>query len=313
MLKRILTLLGLVAILTACGGGANTPAVSSTGTTSAASSGAVSSTGGTRSGTPTTRTGSASPTVPGAGLPPIPTNTPGAGQATAPPATPGTPGTPRPLPSASPVAFRPAPWQPGDRTIFDVTTKAGNQPAGTASFTLGREFDTDTLSALLQIGTTQDRIVMGWTTATLAPISELRTIVTPDGTIDISSEFHEGGSTIQVIDRTGTNIHRLNMPPKYYANDQFLMILRALPFKEGYQGALVLVPSMGDPATLNSVVTVTGQETVTTSGGPIRAWRVEAQFENNPTIQVLWYSVDAPNYLVKYDNGRYIYTVTQHP
>ena len=89
------------------------------------------------------------------------------------------------------------------------------------------------------------------------------------------------------------------------------MILRALPFKEGYQGALVIVPSMGDPATLNAVVTVTGQETITTALGPVRSWRVEAQFENSNTIQVLWYSVEAPNYLVKYDNGRYVYTATQ--
>jgi hypothetical protein len=308
MVQRILTLLGLVVVLAACGGGgANTPAAPSVGSSAAPSSAAVSS---ARSGTPTARAGAASPTVPGVGLPPIPTNTPGGGQASAAPATPG---TPRPLPSASPVAFLPAPWGPGDRTLYDVTTRNGNQPAGTASFTIGREFDTDSLSALLQIGTTQDRFVMGWTTATFAPISELRTIVTPDGTIDISAEFHEGGCTVQVIDRTGTTVRRLNSPPKYYANDQFLMILRALPFKEGYQGSLVTVPSTGEPSTLNSVVTVTGQETVTTTLGPVRAWRVEAQFENSNTIQVLWYSVDAPNYLVKYDTGRYVYTVTQRP
>ncbi len=168
------------------------------------------------------------------------------------------------------MAFQPAPWGPGDKTLYDVTTRNGNQPAGTASFTLGREFDTDTLSALLQIGTTQDRYVMGWTTATFAPISELRSIVTPDGTIDISAEFHEGGCTIQVIDRTGTNVRRLNSPPKYYANDQFLMILRALPFKEGYQGSLVTVPSMGDPATLNSVVTVTGTGHVSVPEPPLQ-------------------------------------------
>jgi len=211
------------------------------------------------------------------------------------------------------VAFLPAPWQPGDRTLYTVTARDTGQVAGTASFTLGREFEAETLSALLAIGSTQDRFVMGWTTATLAPVSEIRSIVTPQGTIDIRAEFHAGGGTVEVINSVGTTVKQLNLPAKYYANDQLLMILRALPFKEGYQGALVLVPSQGDPATLNAVVTVTGQETVTTPLGPVRAWRVEAQFENNPTLQVLWYGVEAPNYLVKYDNGRYIYTASQRP
>jgi hypothetical protein len=70
---------------------------------------------------------------------------------------------------------------------------------------------------------------------------------------------------------------------------------------------------MGDPATQQAVVTVTGQETLTTPLGPVRSWRVEAQFENSATVQVMWYSVDSPNYLVKYDTGRYVYTVSQRP
>jgi hypothetical protein len=312
MVKRLLAVVGLVSLLAACGGGANTPAAPSAAPSTAASS-AASSTGGARSATPSARATGASPTVPGVGLPPVPTNTPGPGQATAPAGTPGTPGTPRALPSASPVAFLPAPWDPGDRTIYEVTTRDTNQPAGTATFTLGREFETDTLSALLSIGTTQDRFVMGWTTATFAPISELRSIVTAQGTIDVRAEFHEGGGTVEVIDRSGTNVHRLNLPAKYYANNQLLMILRALPFKEGYQGSLVLVPSLGDPATQQAVVTVTGQETITTPLGPVRSWRVEAQFEGSSTVQVIWYAVEDPHYMVKYDTGRYVYTATQRP
>jgi hypothetical protein len=31
------------------------------------------------------------------------------------------------------------------------------------------------------------------------------------------------------------NPEQINLPPKCYANDQLLMILRALPFKEGYR------------------------------------------------------------------------------
>lgn len=313
MVKRVLAMVGLVALLAACSGGAsNTPAAPSIAPTSAAS-GAVSGAGGARPATPSVRATGASPTVPGVGLPPVPTNTPGAGQATAPPATPATPGTPRPLPSASPVAFVPVPWKPGDRTIYDVTTRGTNQSAGSATFTLGREFDTETLSAVLSIGATQDRFVMGWTTATYAPISELRSIVTGQGTIEVRAEFHDGGGTIEVIDRTGTNVHRLNLPPKYYANNQLLMLLRALPFAEGYQGSLVLVPSLGTPATQQMVVTVTGQETITTLLGPVRAWRVEAQFERAATTQVMWYAVENPHYLVKYDNGQYVYTVSQRP
>ena len=311
MVKRVLTLLGVLALLAACSGNsAPTPAQASVPTSAP--------TGGSAAPVATTaRATGASPTVPGAGLPPMPTNT--AGPAVAVAATPATPapatpaGTPRPLPSASPVAFQPAPWEPGDRTLYEVAARDTSQPAGTASFTLGREFEADTLSAILNIGSTQDRYVMGWTAGTLAPVSELRSIVTAQGTIDVRAEYHQGGATIEVIDRTGTNVRQLNLPAKYYANDQLLMILRALPFAEGYQGSLVVVPAMGDPATQQAVVTVTGQETLTTPLGPVRSWRVEAQFENSAAVQVMWYSVETPNYLVKYDTGRYVYTVTQRP
>src|SRR5688500_17339576 len=141
MVKRILTFLGLAILLAACGGNSAPTAAPPGVPTSAA--------GGSAMPVATTaRATGASPTVPGVGLPPIPSNTAGPSQAGT-PATPtrATPvATPRALPSASPVAFLPSPWRPGDRTIYDVTTRDTGQAAGTATFTLGREFEADTLS-----------------------------------------------------------------------------------------------------------------------------------------------------------------------
>lgn len=213
------------------------------------------------------------------------------------------------LPAADPVTFGRAPWAVGERTSYTVTTRDG-QPAGTATYTVGGEFEAATLSANLAIGATQDRYQIGFDGRTFAPASELRSIVTETGTIDIRAEYHVGGATIEVIDRNGTVRNQLTLPRVYYANDQFLVILRALPFAEGYSGSLQLVPSQGNLATIPAVVTVTGQETITTSLGPIRCWKVVAHFAGSATQQTLWYGVGAPNYLVRYDNGRYVYTLS---
>jgi hypothetical protein len=301
MLRRQLLVAGLLLLLAACGGGGTAPTTSAPGPTAAEAP----TTAATATGPSATRTASVGPVIP-----------PVTGTITTRTAVAGTPaagsGTPRPLPSASPVAFAPAPWKPGDRTTYNVTTPDG-QDAGTATFTIGGEFEAATLSANLMVGATQDRYQVGFDGKTFAPVSELRSIVTAQGTIDIRSEFHPGGATIEVIDHNGTVHNQLTLPDTYYINDQFLTILRALPFAQGYQGSLQIVPSQGDPATLAAVVTVTGQEDVTTPAGTITAWRVEADFESGNTTQVIWYSVEDPHYMVKYDTGRYVYLLTQKP
>lgn len=217
--------------------------------------------------------------------------------------------TPGALPAADPVTFGKAPWTVGERTSYTVTTRDG-QPAGTATYTLGGEFEALTLSANLAVGATQDRYQIGFDGRTFAPASELRSIVAETGTIDIRAEYHAGGATIEVIDRNGTVRNQLTLPQVYYANDQFLVILRALPFAVGYSGSLPLVPSQGTLATIPTVVTVAGQEEVTTPLGTIACWRVTAQYAGAATTQTLWYGVAAPHYLVKYDTGRYIYTLS---
>lgn len=193
--------------------------------------------------------------------------------------------------------------------MYTVTTRDGQQ-TGTATYTVGGEFEAATLSASLTVGSTQDRYQIGFDRRTFAPASELRSIVTENGTIEIRAEYHAGGATIEVIDRNGTVRNQLTLPQVYYANDQFLVILRALPFAEGYSGSLQLVPSQGNLATIPAVVSVAGQETITTPLGAIPCWRVIAQFAGSATQQTLWYGVAAPHYLVKYDTGRYIYTLS---
>lgn len=216
------------------------------------------------------------------------------------------------LPSAAPVTFGKAPWALGEKTTYTVTTRDG-QAAGTATYTIGGEFEAATISANLNIGATQDRYQIGFDSRTFAPASELRSIVTAQGTIDIRAEFHPGGATIEVIDRSGTVRNQLTLPQIYYVNDQFLVILRALPFAEGYQGSLQLVPSQGTLTNIPTVVTVTGKEDVVTPLGTIACWRVTADYEGATTQQILWYSVEAPNNLVKYDTSRYIYLLTEKP
>ena len=307
--KRVLLVCGLLLLLAACGGGGGTTTPASVNTPESAAltspplvATTTTSASTARAGTPAVPTGSAAVTA-AATHPAASTTT-----------TAGTPpvagGTPRATPTAPPVKFNAPPWQPGEKTTYSVTARDTGQNAGTATYALGREFEADTITAALTVNTTTDNFQLGMTTATLAPVSEVRSVVTESGTIEIRSEFHDGGATIQTISPAGTKQAQLNLPPVYFANDQFLMLLRALPFAPNYQGSLAVVPSQGDPSYITTTVTVTGQEKVSTVNGDVNCWRVEARFEGSDTPQVLWYGVDAPHYLVKYDSNKYVYLLT---
>lgn len=258
--------------------------------------------------TPLAARATASATGPAVALPQV-TATATQGTAGASPPVSGTPGaSPSPARTDRPIAFRSAPWKPGERATYTITTKATGQPAGQATFTFGREFEADSISAKIVIGSTSDSFLIGFTTKTLRPVSELRTIVTPAGETSIRSEFHPGGATIEITEASGTRRAVLSLPDDYFANDQFLMLLRALPFATGYRGALSLVPSRGSPATIQTTVTVVGQEIASVGQGPQPAWLVEAGFDG--ATQKFWYGVDAPHALLRYENDKFVYVLT---
>jgi hypothetical protein len=314
MQKRMATIAGLLICLTACGGGAPTTSGTTNGAAVPTSGGQAAPMIAIPGGTP----GGAikSPTT-GAAIPPptgtLTTRVAAATRSVTAGASPVASGTPGVLPAAAPVAFAKAPWTPGERTAYVVTTTGDGQVAGGATYAIGGEFEAVTVSASLTVGSTQDRFQIGFNGATFAPTSEVRSIVTAQGTIDIQSEFHPGGATVQVIDRNDTTRNQLTLQDPYYMNDQYLIILRALPFAPGYQGALAVVPSQGNPAAINTVVTVTGQEQIATPAGTFACWKVVAHYEGVEATQTLWFGTDARHYLVRYDTGRYTYALGEKP
>ena len=289
----------VAALLGACGGG---------GATAPAGGGETPAGGATAAQVIATQAGAPTATA-------APTGTAAAGSPTAPTGVAGSPAGASPratgpaTPAAPPVAFGAAPWVPGEKTTYTIQDRSTNKEVGQATYTAGQEFEAGTLSASITINQTQDEFQLGFDAKTLAPTSEVRSVKTPEGNLDIRAEYHQGGATVEATGPSGTQTAQINLPPVYYANDEFLLIVRALPLKEGYRGSLVLVSSQGNPPTIPVTVAVTGQETVTTPLGPLRAWKVEATFENSS--QTLWIGVDAPHYLVKYDDGQYVWLLSK--
>lgn len=221
--------------------------------------------------------------------------------------------TPPPTPTvtASPIAFGPAPWSPGEQTVYSIQERATGRTVGQASYTLGGEFEASTISARVTIDDTRDRWQIGFDTRTLEPITEFRTIVTARGTTEVLAEFRDGAVTIVLTTDRGDRRLQFGAPPVYYASDQLPLILRALPFATGYRGTLTAITVQDTLAPVAVTVVVAGQETVATPLGQILAWRVETNVVGGR--QILWYGVDAPHHLVRHDIEGYTFLLAEAP
>ena len=83
-----------------------------------------------------------------------------------------------------------------------------------------------------------------------------------------------------------------------YDNDQTLCLMRQLPFEVGKSWKIKVLPILtGQVVELE--VAVADRETVSVPAGEFECYKLDMQ----PLKQTLWFSVDAPHYLVKYGAG----------
>ncbi len=92
--------------------------------------------------------------------------------------------------------------------------------------------------------------------------------------------------------------HQVKLPTgSYFDNEQFTMLLRALPLAEGFRSSLDLIVTRS--ATKAQVeVEVVGRELLDTGVGTIEAWKVELKGAG----QFGWVEIESPHRLLGYEN-----------
>jgi hypothetical protein len=195
--------------------------------------------------------------------------------------------------------FEAAPWADGESASYDVLS-ASSQKIGTSESGLTLDTGAWVLSWSDKIGELDQSWKLRMDAQTLKPLSEEKTIHTAATDATISTTYTGSKLDIKAIVKGETQSASMNVPDNAIDNDQLLVVLRALPFAQGYEAKYAIIVAQN---ALNVPVTirVKAKESVEVPAGKFEAWRVELDFGQGQ--QSLWYQVDSPHRLVQYDNG----------
>lgn len=201
------------------------------------------------------------------------------------------------------------PWPNTEETTYILEDQQGNT-LGSIVLTIEKEDNTYLFTQSLVISPVTDDLAIRVNAQNLKPISETRIIDSPQGRVEITTSYSDSKLTIEVVTAEGPQSAEIDIPDDAYDNDEVLFLFRALPFKVGYSATYTNVVAAN--ATKPKVtISVTAQEVVDVPVGSFDCYKLELSVAG--ATQYLWYGVEEPHYLVKYDNGTTIFLLTQHP
>ena len=197
-------------------------------------------------------------------------------------------------PAVQPLAFRPAPWQDGEVSVYRVADASGVE-LGTAQWAWARMADGGWLQTYeMRLSGRLDRgeVLLG---DDLAMQSAWREV----GGNRYEVRYAADGITLTTTVAGATTSKTLKPIADAVDNDVSLLLQRALPLTAGYATRYTdVIPTSG--AAVPVKLTVTGAETVTVPAGAFPAWQVELSFGSGK--HDAWYGQAAPYPLVKYRN-----------
>jgi hypothetical protein len=201
------------------------------------------------------------------------------------------------------------PWRSGESASYDIRDTNGVL-IGKGVLGVEKQSGQYLLKQLYtdSVGNTVSNSTMTVDALTLAPVSENAIIPLAAGDAQLMSAYSGGKVSIvaKTSDGTGQSTE-LDVPPGAYDNDETLFLLRALPLTVGYQ--LSFTNMVTSAATSVEVdINVVSQDTVEVPAGSFKAYQVELTVEG--TKQYLWYGVDAPHHLIRYQ-AHDVYVLTR--
>ena len=210
--------------------------------------------------------------------------------------------------SPSELTLQAAPWTATEKDAYQVVDAQGKE-LGTTEFTFANQTNQWTISETDTISQTIIDSKMTIDATTLKPIGEERNVQSPQQNVKITSKYSGGKLDITAVVGTDTKNATIDVPADAIDNDQVLMTMRAVDFKEGLQHKFTLVVS-SSAQQLPTIVRVLSKESVTVPAGTFDTWKTELDLGQAGKL-TCWYGVDAPHLLVKEEQGQASFILTK--
>ena len=214
-------------------------------------------------------------------------------------------------PGVATLTISQIPWPDNEVTGYIIEDQDGNA-VGRGELTIEKEDGTYLLEQHFDLTAPEAvlRITVNVNAADLKPISGVQTIQMPDAVAGITANYSEGQVSVTATVDGEEQSAEFDIPDDAYDNDEVFFLLRAIPFEVGYTASYTnVVPSYA--LTPKATITVVGEEDVTTPAGSFNCYKVE--LSAGDATQYLYYGVDGPHYLIKYDNGVTIFLLIEYP
>jgi len=203
------------------------------------------------------------------------------------------------------------PWPDEEVTRYTIEDQDGNA-MGSGELTIEKEDDTYLLVQHFHITAEQavQHITLSVSAADLKPVSGNQTIQMPGMVASLVTNYSNGQVSVNATVDGDEQSAEFDIPDDAYDNDEVFFLLRTIPLEVGYSATYTnVVPAYA--LTPKATVTVVGEEEVTAPAGSFNCYKLELSAAG--AVQYMWYGVDEPHYLIKYDNGTTILLLSEHP
>ena len=201
------------------------------------------------------------------------------------------------------LSLRKPQWADGEVTNYDLSV--AGESVGSLIYTI-RETETNgeksyEVDILTTMEGTTDHSVVTIRRDGLKPLREARTLETQGGKYIIFANYTHDKVSIEANTPQGKKSTDLPIPENAFDNEVITLVLRTIPFKEGFKASLTSVAPIS-AVTVPIDVEVLGSEKITVSAGDFDCQKVKMKLAGRGIF--IWYERNVPQRMIKYEDAQ---------
>ena len=203
----------------------------------------------------------------------------------------------------SKLSLRKPQWANGEVTNYDLSI--AGESVGSITYTI-RETETDgeksyEIEVFATREGTTDHSVVTIRRNGLKPLRETRTLETQGGKYIVFANYSSDKVSIEAETPQGKKSMDLPIPENAFDNEVIPMVLRTIPFKEGFKASLTSVAPISG-VTVPVDVEVLGSEKITISTVDFDCQKVKLKLAGREIL--IWYEKNVPQRMIKYEDAQ---------